>query len=287
MKYLKNFLYFKINESDNIDDILDRINKGEKITDVELKSRGINVNKFPQSNKTLPTVHLFYRDESEVHPSEATPQAIIFKMFDDYFNNFSIVEGYENDTSVGGMINNTDKLPKRIKWTIISDIKSDYASNELSIEENQFTGKKKIYVDRYIMLKDFRKLYPNWKFLVTYKFDYQVEKTLELGLESEEPWVSESNRLVIPFNYDGSHRKWYETSELCDKMGEHIKEYICQKFELKGDWELNTYSMRTERIGRLANHLLRKGIFGKNEICDEFHDGQITGKIKNGKRVLI
>lgn len=306
MKYLKNYTNFII-ESDNIDDILDRMNKGEKITDVELKSRGINVDKFPQSSKTHPTVHVFYRNVSEVRPSEETPESIIFKMFDDYFDGVSIVEGFENDKSIGARLqkgsDGKSKLnyegKQIIKWTILSEIDNDYASNILCIEDNKFTGDKEIIVGESLLLKDFRKLYPNWKFIVTYR-GYPVDSagnvasretdiTSDIDLIRYEPYISESDKLRIPLHYDGANRVWYNTKESCDNMLEHLKNYICEKFDLKGEWEItaNDSVMSKTRIMRLANRLLKKGGYPQNEYekerLDDYFDGEITGKIQNGK----
>ena len=306
MKYLKNYFNFII-ESDNIDDILDRMNRGEKITDVELKSRGINVDKFPQSSKTHPTVHVFYRDVSEVRPSEETPESIIFKMFDDFFDGVSIVEGFENDKSIGARLqkgsDGKSKLnyegKQIIKWTILSEIDNDYTSNILCIEDNQFTGNKEILVPGGFLLqkngvKDFRKLYPDCKFIVTYKgypvdsagkiISRETDITSDIDLIQYEPYISQSNKLRIPLHYDGASRVWYNTKESCDKMLEHLKNYICEKFDLKGDWKIraNATGHYTGRIMRLANRLLKKGGYSENEYEDYF-DGEITGKIQNGK----
>lgn len=299
MKYLKKYGNF-INESlesDSIDDILDRMNRGEKITDVELQSRGINVDKFPQSSKTHPTVHVFYRDESEVRPSEETPESIIFKMFDDFFDGVSIVEGFENDTSIAAKLDNPE-IPQRIKWTILSEIDEDYANNILCIEDNQFTGNKEILVGESFLLKDFRKLYPDWKFIVTYRGypgtegnSRETDISSDIDLIRDLPQrtcatyvseVAESDKLRIPLHYYGANRVWYNTKESCDKMLEHLKNYICEKFDLKGDWKIRGGATGPTRIMRLANCLLKKGGYSKNEYEDYF-DGEITGKIQNGK----
>ena len=47
MKHLLNYKLFE-----NIDDILDRMNKGEQISDLELKERGIDPDKFPTDDET-------------------------------------------------------------------------------------------------------------------------------------------------------------------------------------------------------------------------------------------
>jgi hypothetical protein len=287
MKYLVEFLKFRINESNNIDDILDRMNRGEKITDVELQSRGIDPEKFPKSNKTTPTIHLYYnhdKNKYNVILSEETPKEIIFKMFGDRFNDLSIVEGYENDTSVGAKLRGGDD-EKPIKWTIITNNDGDFYKNIFCLGEDQITGEKVIYAPpsfrigkEYVpsgaVKRDYRKLYPNWNFIVTYP-DYRgVEVTEDINDIDDEDML----KAELTIFFGNAHHQDKEKNV----MKSHLKEYICQMFGLKeNEWEINTGCMGLQRFISLADYLL-----GKQD-NDNFYDGEITGKIQSGKVIYF
>lgn len=255
---MKHLLTYKLFE--NIDDILDRMNKGEQISDLELKERGIDPDKFPKKNLSTKTTVKISGDKTPLlDPS--TPEYIVHKILDVYYKGCNIVDGIE--ARENWFCDGDDcKMPDSLKWIVAYEpTKSslgdgDFFYTEFGICHNIENGKKEIEAREYVTVK--RNLFPDWEW-------------------DDNGWF-EKDYFLVPIGTGKSTYLTHKETNYPKVIGNYFLKWVCKKFQLNvNEWTLATHMDGTNRFMTLAENLLGKNSNTKYQ--SKFKPGKIIGKL--------
>lgn len=263
---MKHLLTYKLFEN-NIDDILDRMNKGEQISDVELKQRGIDPEKFPKKNLGK-TIVKITGDKTPLL-DVSTPEYIVHKILDVYYKGCNIVDGIE--ARENWFCDGDDcKMPESIKWIVAyepsvhvqkspsGDKEYDLHTTMFGICHNIENGEKKIYAREYLTVK--RNLFPDWEW------------------DDDDGWF-DVDYFVVPIGTGKSTYLTFKEEQNYPKViGNYFLTWVCKKFQLKvNEWTLATHMDGTNRFMSLAENLLGKNPDTRYQ--SRFKPGKIIGKL--------